>query len=761
LECLPDGLCQDICALNCQNKECGIDGCGGWCGLCEGDQMCTDEGQCVNDCEPDCEGKECGGNGCSGSCGLCPEGSYCGADGTCGQDCEPACGLKECGDDGCGGSCGDCAGDIMCTVAGICGGVCSDCLYWPECFDIDFSAGSLSSWSIDAAMLLPKLGSTLPPTGDYMLKLTTGEGLTSEASLANFQNCLPQGNYGVAVSWRLYSEEFIEYCGSSFQDEMTVKVIQGGDETIIVSNTIDTLCPPEECLECGANYVGLTPSDVGFDQGGAYNTPWVTSTATFDTDDGELFTVELFLTDAGDSVFDTVLLVDHVQFVACDQECDLVECGPGPCGGDCGECAADGLCISGSCCTPGCDGKECGDDGCGGDCGKCKCGEECQPGGQCKFIACDSKDCGDDGCGGSCGECACGEVCDWDGTCEYVACLGKECGDDGCGDTCGTCPDMKECNAVGLCICLEQYMPCEGMCCETGELCFDGGCCLPDCDGKECSGDGCGGSCGSCNDDDPCTMDKCADSLCEHTYICCETADECDDGDDICTVDECVGGFCKHTSTGAPGCCTKPFFYDNFSTDQGWLYGEEWERGPAAASGGGGSGNPDPGEDHTGSDDNFVAGVVLGGTAQKTVHDFYWLTSPQVDTSNSQALRLAFWRFLNSDYLPYMQNRVQVFDGQGWTTVWETLSAPGIQDAKWTFVEYDIQQYANSLLQVRFGFMIGSNGVFTVSGWNVDDVMLLDWPEEGSTGLCCEWDSDCDGFGDAFLCAAGTCQDGP
>ena len=55
-------------------------------------------------------------------------------------------------------------------------------------------------------------------------------------------------------------------------------------------------------------------------------------------------------------------------------------------------------------------------------------------------------------------------------------CSGKECGSDGCGGSCGDCGLFRFCNNSGTC--------------ET--------ICLSDCQGKECGDDGCGGSCGDC-----------------------------------------------------------------------------------------------------------------------------------------------------------------------------------------------------------------------------------------------------------------------
>jgi len=53
-------------------------------------------------------------------------------------------------------------------------------------------------------------------------------------------------------------------------------------------------------------------------------------------------------------------------------------------------------------------------------------------------------------------------------------CAGKECGDDGCGGSCGTCGFAAKCES-GQCIA-----------------------CIPNCSGKECGDNGCGGMCGLC-----------------------------------------------------------------------------------------------------------------------------------------------------------------------------------------------------------------------------------------------------------------------
>ena len=89
-------------------------------------------------------------------------------------------------------------------------------------------------------------------------------------------------------------------------------------------------------------------------------------------------------------------------------------------------------------------------------------------------------------------------------------CANKECGDDGCGGNCGGCSNvpadyclnsttLRDYNGTGSCQnykCVYNYTD---KTCPYG--CLNGKCqsCTPDCTNKECGDDGCGGSCGNCN----------------------------------------------------------------------------------------------------------------------------------------------------------------------------------------------------------------------------------------------------------------------
>ena len=72
----------DCCIPNCEDKNCGSDGCVGTCGFCDTEWSCTPEGTCIN-CVPNCIGLTCGANGCGGVCGVCPEDWFCIDPGIC------------------------------------------------------------------------------------------------------------------------------------------------------------------------------------------------------------------------------------------------------------------------------------------------------------------------------------------------------------------------------------------------------------------------------------------------------------------------------------------------------------------------------------------------------------------------------------------------------------------------------------------------------------------------------------------------------
>ena len=132
-ECVPAPETAVVCDESL-NTECTIQACepsSGQCGAVQANegQPCDGGGQnaCVGGecaCQPACAGKECGDDGCGSFCGVCNQyaNSFC--DGiACG--CTPDCDGKVCGDNGCGDSCGACTDPFVCS-ANACVSGCPD-----------------------------------------------------------------------------------------------------------------------------------------------------------------------------------------------------------------------------------------------------------------------------------------------------------------------------------------------------------------------------------------------------------------------------------------------------------------------------------------------------------------------------------------------------------------------------------------------------------------------------------------------------------
>jgi hypothetical protein len=141
-ECIPD----------CEGKVCGDDECGGSCGECSSEYICTN-GACA--CVPKCAGRECGSNGCpGGSCGECinEHGTTSCAAGTC----QPFCitGYGNCDGsriNGCEtllgtntncGSCGDVCSSGYTCLSGSCIFLNTSCT--DTCASLNYSCGNYS-----------------------------------------------------------------------------------------------------------------------------------------------------------------------------------------------------------------------------------------------------------------------------------------------------------------------------------------------------------------------------------------------------------------------------------------------------------------------------------------------------------------------------------------------------------------------------------------------------------------------------------------
>ena len=408
----------DACVPNCEDKDCGDDGCGGSCGQCDGAQQLCAEGICV--CIPKCSEKDCGDDGCGGACGVCGENQLC-TEGKCGCAHAP-CGETCCpADEQCNEVMQECC--ILETCHGnevACGpmengcGVEIDC---GECIDQDLCDGELTCQAGECVNGAPPDCDDHNPCTDD--SCTPASGACVQKSKANSTPC-----------------EAPLLCVGQCQDG-------------VCQETAEEECNGED-------------------------------------DDCDEQVDEGFADSDSDGLADCVDPDDDNDGYLDEADCETLN--------------PD---------VPSCEGKECGDDGCGGSCGECDGGANCQ-GTQCICTPFFAKGCEDgkkynyDSCGNGimvddcddenpCTEDGCpinncthsveedGTPCGNEKTCQSGSCIYK-CGDGVCagvgGETCANCPG--DCG------------------CEASETCFEASCCTPDCMGKECGDDGCGGSCPSC-----------------------------------------------------------------------------------------------------------------------------------------------------------------------------------------------------------------------------------------------------------------------
>jgi hypothetical protein len=196
----------------------------------------------------------------------------------------------------------------------------------------------------------------------------------------------------------------------------------------------------------------------------------------------------------------------------------------------------------------------------------------------------------------------------------------------------------------------------------------------------------------------------------------------------------CGDGACNGPETcgTCPGDCLARYLDEDFSDNSaGWTLGYEWQIGPAEPSQCAEYGADDPDSDHSTTDDDGVAGVVLGGCAATAIHDYTYLESPPFDASGaSTGLMLSFYRWLNSDAPPFMTSDVEVWNGSQWVAIWtqpgftQVFDTPIAGGPGWNLNQFDLTPYKNAAMKVRFGVGIGRNDVYSVGSWNIDDVLV-------------------------------------
>ena len=135
--------------------------------------------------------------------------------------------------------------------------------------------------------------------------ISTGLGYTVETGSISQNFCVPADATTLSINWNFLSEEFLEWVGSQYQDYFQVSIIDDqGIESVLFYKTIDMI---------NAEYPpSLVSPDIVFDQGDVYGTGWQFSSFDISAFAGQGVTLVLKSGDVGDSVYDTVILLDNI-----------------------------------------------------------------------------------------------------------------------------------------------------------------------------------------------------------------------------------------------------------------------------------------------------------------------------------------------------------------------------------------------------------------------------------------------------------------
>ena len=190
------------------------------------------------------------------------------------------------------------------------------CVFCPggkDCNAFGFEDGDKGWDTKGDVSVVEQMGSAQPAEGNKMVRLSTGLAYAAP-SWAQKALCASNGVKNLTFNWRMYSEEFEEYCGSTYQDYFVVSILNAdGTKQELARWTIDDICPAgaNSCTKCGAKSPGITKTDLKFDHGDVWGTAWQTTTLPLPGNAASA-TLVWEVNDVGDSSYDTVVLLDGI-----------------------------------------------------------------------------------------------------------------------------------------------------------------------------------------------------------------------------------------------------------------------------------------------------------------------------------------------------------------------------------------------------------------------------------------------------------------
>ena len=169
----------------------------------------------------------------------------------------------------------------------------------------------LTGWVLSGAGdVVDSFGPILPYEGSYMAMISSGNGAVGEASSALEQSfTVPEGANKLTIHYNFISEEYPEFVGSEFNDVMRATLhTPDGSREIAFEEVNSAIFEPVSGIPCGSG-------DCTWGQ-----TSWLEKSIDVYQWAGKDDTLTLTVHDVGDTVYDTVVLLDDISFDGGDSD---------------------------------------------------------------------------------------------------------------------------------------------------------------------------------------------------------------------------------------------------------------------------------------------------------------------------------------------------------------------------------------------------------------------------------------------------------